>query len=215
MTNEELGREIALGIINTGVEAGFDGVSCSTAGDYPSIGVSQWEGLNGGRGDTLLSYIDGGEKFAGRTYSDLKSVVYEDDNETVDYDEDGVITDVDKLSALLNSEQGQQAQMQILSQDCTELYVNTLQEVSNLDDSRCLIYAGMWCPTSHIVVRKFLQNRQDQYDIQDLETMRDIFRDQYCRAAAVGDQCAPGYANRANNTYDYVANLDLSAYGVS
>lgn len=197
MTNKELGREIALGIIATGVEGGYDSVSCSTAGDYPSMGVSQWEGLYGGRGDILLGYIDGGEKFKNRTYSDIC------DN-----------GELEELKESLGSEQGQAAQVQILAQDCTELYVNTLQEVSSLDDSRCMIYAGMWCPTSHIVVRKFLQNRQDDYNIRDLETLRDIFRDQYCRAAAVGDQYAPGYANRAENTFQYVANLDLSAYGV-
>lgn len=195
MTREELGKEIALGIINTGVEGGYDSVSCSTAGDYPSMGVSQWEGIEGGRGDILLGYIDGGAKFVGRTYSDI-----------CDNDE------LEELQELLGSEQGQAAQLQILSQDCTEMYVDTLYDVQNLDDSRCMIYAGMWCPTSHIVVRKFLQNRQDQYDIRNLETMRDIFRDQYCRAAAVGDQYAQGYANRAENTFNYVSNLDLSAY---
>jgi len=42
MTKEELAQEIAKGLINTGVEGGFNAVSCSTAGDYPSIGCSQW-----------------------------------------------------------------------------------------------------------------------------------------------------------------------------
>ncbi|MEY2701388.1 MAG: hypothetical protein RLY43_8 [Bacteroidota bacterium] len=190
MTNEELGKAIALGIINTGVEGGYDSVSCSTAGDYPSMGASQWEGLNGGRGDTLLSYIDGGEKFIGRTYSDIC------DN-----------GELDELKELLGSDQGQAAQLQILSQDCTELYVNELQKVENLDDTYCTIYAGIWCPTSHIVVRKFLQKRQDSYDIRNLETLRDIFRDQYYIAADVGEQYAQGYANRAENTYQYVREM--------
>jgi len=192
MTKEELGKEIALGIINTGVEGGYDSVSCSTAGDYPSMGVSQWEGLNGGRGDTLLSYIDGGQQFIGRSYSDIC-----DSGE------------LDALTEVLGSEQGQAAQVQILAQDCTEMYVDSLQQVENLDDSRCCIYAGIWCPTSHYVVRKFLQNRQYDYDIRNLETLRDIFRDQYYIAASVGKRYALGYANRANNTYDYVANLKL------
>ena len=54
MTDEQLAYEIAKGIGMTGVEGGYESVSCSTAGDYPSMGISQWEGL-GGRGDTLLS----------------------------------------------------------------------------------------------------------------------------------------------------------------
>ncbi len=36
------------------------------------MGMSQWEGLDGGRGDTLLGYIDGGDRFAGRAYSDIR-----------------------------------------------------------------------------------------------------------------------------------------------
>lgn len=71
MTKEELAKEIAKGLIETGVEGGYDAVTCSTAGDYPSMGCSQWEGL-GGRGDYLLSWIDGGDYFAGRTFSDIR-----------------------------------------------------------------------------------------------------------------------------------------------
>ena len=189
MTNEELAREIALGIINTGVEGGMDNVCSSTAGDYPCMGVSSWEGING-RGDTLLGYIDGCQKFIGRTYSDIR-----DSGEK------------QELRDLLNSEHGQQAQLQILTQDCLELYVPFLNEVENLDDTKCFIYAGIWCPTSHYVVRNFLRRRQDIYDIRNLETINDIFRDQYYIAADVGDQYAEGYANRAVNTYDYVSNL--------
>lgn len=193
MTDEQLAKEIALGIINTGVEGSYNSVSCSTAGDYPSMGVSQWEGLDGGRGDTLLSYINGGDYFAGRTYSDIKGSGEKGD-----------------LKALLSSPQGQEAQNIILTQDCLELYVPELKEVPNLD-GRCLIYAGIWCPTSHKVVRRFLQNRADRYDLTNLETLRDIFRDQYYIAASVGEENAEGYANRAENTFQYVAALDLSA----
>ena len=35
MTQSELAHEIALGLINTGIEGGYESVSCSTAGDYP------------------------------------------------------------------------------------------------------------------------------------------------------------------------------------
>ena len=196
MTNEQLAYEIARGIGQTGVEGSYNSVTRSTAGDYPSIGISQWEGL-GGRGDRLLSYIDGGHYFASRSYSDIK-----------------YSGDLPALKQLLESPQGQEAQNQILAADCLEMYVPALKQVPTLNDSRCFIYAGIWCPTSHIVVRRFLQNRYDRYDIRSLATMRAIFQDQYYIAAAVGERYAAGYANRAENTYQYVAGRDLSEYGV-
>lgn len=194
MTNEQLAYEIARGIGQTGVEGYYNTVTCSTAGDYPSMGISQWEGS---RGDRLLSYIDGGSYFAGRSYSDIKNK-----------------GEIYALSELLGSPQGQEAQNQILAEDCLAMYVPALKQVPTLDDSRCFIYAGIWCPTSHYVVRKFLQNRCDRYNIRSLATIRDLFRDQYYIAAAVGERYAAGYANRAENTFRYVAALDLSAYGV-
>ena len=51
MHKEELAKYIAEGIIVTGVEGTYNDVSCSSAGDYPSLGISQWEGE---RADTLL-----------------------------------------------------------------------------------------------------------------------------------------------------------------
>jgi hypothetical protein len=57
VTKEELARAIATGIIETGIEGDYGSVSCSTAGDYPSIGVSQWEGE---RANRLLENISGG-----------------------------------------------------------------------------------------------------------------------------------------------------------
>lgn len=196
MTNEQLAQEIARGIINTGVESWYGGVSCSTAGDYPSMGVSQWEGISG-RGDSLLSYIVGGNYFIGRSYSDIKNS-----------------GEKEALSALLNSPQGQAAQNIIITQDCLELYVPELKRVPYLDDSRCFIYTGIWCPTSHIVVRRFLQNRCEEYNIRSLATLRDLFSNQYYIAAGVGRQYAAGYANRAETTYQYIAGIDLSEYGV-
>ncbi len=189
MTDEQLAYEIAKGIGQTGVEGSYGSVSCSTAGDYPSMGISQWEGL-GGRGDTLLSAIDGGSRFVGRTYSDIEAS-----------------GELDVLSTLLDSPQGQEAQNRILAEDCLALYVPVVKEA--LENAACIIYAGMWCPTSHNVVRRFLLNRIDRYDLNNLEVLRDVFRDQYYIAADVGEQYAEGYANRANITYEYVASLNL------
>ena len=89
MTKEELAREIAKGLVNTGVEGGFEAVSCSTAGDYPSIGCSQWEGE---RANELLSSITGGDKFTNRAYSDIEAA-----------------GEIEEVAALLDGPEGQQA----------------------------------------------------------------------------------------------------------
>ena len=116
-----LAKEIADGIIATGVEGGFDSVSCSTAGNYPSMGVSQWEGS---RGDNLLSWIDAGRKFMGRSYSDIVNAgeLYE-------------------LKHVLSSPQGQHAQREILAYDCL-VYADALMPL--IADSKCVIYAGIY-----------------------------------------------------------------------
>jgi hypothetical protein len=160
VTDEQLAYEIAKGIGTTGVEGNYGSVTRSTAGDYPSMGISQWEGLDGGRGDTLLSYIDGGDHFCNRTYSDIVSS-----------------GELDALSELLASEQGILAQTTILTADCLTSYVPAVTQV--LSDAKCIIYAGIWCPTSHNVVRNFLLNRIDKYDLNNLETLRDVFCNEY------------------------------------
>ena len=191
MTDKDLALEIAKGLIETGVEGPYNALSCSTAGDYPSMGCSQWEGS---RGDLLLSYIDGGSYFADRSYSDI-----------VNSGEAG------QLKELLSSDQGVAAQQMILADDCL-MYVEELKLVPGFWDSRCIIYAGIWCPTSHVIVRRFLQNRAER-NISDLETLKNIFAAEYARAADCLEY-AEGYYNRAVATFNYVAALDLSKYDV-
>ena len=71
----------------------------------------------------------------------------------------------------------------------------------------------IWCPTSHNVVRVFLENRLKWgYDINDLDVLYKLFYDQYWQAADVGEEYKEGYENRAINTYNYVTDLDLSNY---
>ena len=194
MTVDELAKEIAKGLIETGIEGAFDSVSMSTAGDYPSIGCSQWEGA---RGDHLLSLIPNGDYFSERTYTSIVGT-----------------GELQELKDLLGSEDGQAAQLSLLTEDC-KTYVETLQEIETLDDSRCMIYAGMWCPTSHYVVRRFLQNREDRVNLRSLLAIRNVFRDEYAKAADVPFNCYAGYENRAERTYQYVAGLDLTTkYGV-
>lgn len=194
VTGEQLAYEIAKGIGQTGVEGSYCSVSCSTAGDYPSMGFSQWEGLDG-RGDYLLSCIDGGNKFMGRTYSDIINS-----------------GELEGLSNLLDGQQGQEAQNQILAQDCLESYVPALLD-AGLTNPRCIIYSGIWCPTSHRVVSVFVGNRLKRgFDINDLQTLYELFFHQYYIAADVGEEYKDGYENRAINTYNYVTDLDLSNY---
>ena len=192
MTQEQLAQEIAKGLINTGVEGPYGAVSCSTGGDYPSMGCSQWEGP---RGDDLLGRITGGDHFQGRAYSDIENA-----------------GELPNLQEILGSDEGQAAQQQKLAEDCL-YYVQQLQEIQSMDQSRCMIYAGMWCPTSDAVVKAFLQRREERgYNLRDLSAMRDMFFNEYAHAAGCDDY-AEGYQNRANTTYDYVSNLDLSEYG--
>lgn len=196
MTQSELAHEIAQGLINTGIEGGYDSVSCSTAGDYPSLGCSQWEG---GRADDLLERIPGGNKFVDRPYSDIENA-----------------GEIDELAALISSGAGQAAQLAQLESDCMS-YVETLTTICDFDDSRCVIYAGMWCPTSDAVVARFIRRRRDcGYNIRSLEAVRDMFRDEYADAAEIPASCYDGYANRAENTFQYVASIDLTTpYGVT
>lgn len=192
--NENLAKEIAKGIIATGIEGGYDSVAKSTAYSYPSIGVSQWEGR---RANDLLAMIPGGGQFVNRNYIDIQAS-----------------GELPMLRELLSSDAGQKAQLELLAHDCLS-YVDALQSVPTLDDTRCLIYAGMWCPTSTYVVKHFLSNRYTHWDLRSLEKLNKLFKDYYWIAADVGEMYRAGYANRANITYQYVAGIDLTTpYGV-
>lgn len=191
MTDNELAQAIAKGLVDTGVEGGFDAVSCSTAGDYPSMGCSQWEGIDGGRGDILLSYIDGGYHFIGRSYSDI-AASYE----------------LGALSEMLGSEQGQAAQLMILADDCLNAYIPALRD-AGLTDYRCIIYSGIWCPTSNIVVSNFISRRLERgFDVNNIDVLHQLFHDEYATAADC-EEYSEGYQNRADKTYDYVQSLTV------
>lgn len=193
MTNEELAQEIANGLIDGGFEGGFDAVSCSTAGDYPSLGCSQWEG---GRANDLLNRIPGGEAYVNRSYYDIK-----------------YSGELENLQALLDSDEGQQAQREKLAEDTID-YVDVLTDIEGFDDSRAIIYAGIWCPTSTYVVSHFLRRMRDRgEEINDLYTLAVLFEEEYATAAAC-EEYAEGYANRARGTYNLVREMDLSKYGV-
>ena len=193
--NECIAKEIAKGLINTGIEGAYDSVAKSTAYDYPSISVSQWEGT---RADNLLRMIPGGAEYIGRTYENIKAS-----------------GELQALKALLGSEEGKQAALTMLTNDCLQ-YVEVLQQVPTLDDTRCIIYAGMWCPTSTWVVKHFLENRYTHVNLRSLQSLYELFKNYYWIAADVGEMYQPGYANRARITYEYVAGIDLTTpYGIA
>lgn len=193
--NECIANEIAKGLVNTGIEGAFDSVAKSTAYSYPSIGVSQWEG---NRANNLLNMIPGGSEFAGRSYADIQAS-----------------GELPMLKQLLDSEAGRQAQMNLLTDDCLK-YVEVLQLIPTLDDTRCTIYAGMWCPTSTYVVKHFLENRYTHVNLRSLQSLYELFKNYYWIAADVGEIYQAGYANRARATYEYVAGLDLTTpYGIA
>lgn len=192
MTDEELNlvlaKNIAAGLIETGVEGGYGSVSCSTKMDYPAVGVSQWEGS---RADSIFQQI-GGEalQFVHVPYSTIRDTGR-----------------INLLSNILNSPRGQEVQFNQLAIDCRDYYVPSLRQI--FTDSKCLVYAGMWCPTSLWVVTTFCKNRASWgYDINNLEELYNLFYNGYSRAAGVIEYDA-GYKNRATSTYQWVLQRNL------
>lgn len=182
MTGETLGRLIARGIAETGIEGSFSSVSCSTGGDYPSLGISQWEGS---RAEALLLSIPGGKAFTQMSYSMLSA--------------EGRLGG---LSELLVSPAGQAAQLRTLRADSVA-YGEALRRIPGLTALPCLVYAGMWCPTSLAVVTAFLRNRAGRYDLNDLAAVHQLFFDDYARAADC-EEYLTGYQNRADRTYAWI-----------
>lgn len=187
MTFEEKAAvEIAKGLIATGVEGAYDGFSKSSAGDYPSIGCSGWEG---NRADALLTNI-GMSQYCGRSYSSLTS------------------EDISKIKIALDSEKGQSAQLAILSSDASN-YVNSILAKVKITEIRCLIYAGIWCPTSTSCVCSHLGKNTGV--VNDLDKLNHAFIDDpgsYALTTAdLEEKYAAGYRNRGNITYNYCKNL--------
>ena len=184
MQKTQLAAGIAKGIIETGIEGTWGDVARSTKGDYPSIGISQWEGI---RADGLLLTIPGGKRYAGESYTDLKAK-----------------GNLGKLSTLLASYEGKKAQQTELENDCLH-YVQSLLKVPHFTNSECITYAGMWCPTSTKIVRLFLTNRCLDYDINNLTCLHNLFKNQYAKAAGV-TRYQKGYERRAERTKQFVMN---------
>lgn len=184
MTGEDMAAAAALGIAETGIEGTWASVACSTAGDWPSLGVSQWEGE---RADALLAAIPGGEAYARRAWTALTAA------------------DRAALAALLDSPAGRMAQMERLMADARR-YVDELTRLPTLGRPRCVVYAAMWCPTSEAVVRDFLESRAHRCDLGSLEEVHHLFRTEYARAADA-EAWRTAYEARADTTYAYTRGL--------
>ena len=184
--NEILARLTADGLINTGVEGGFNNVCCSTAYDSLCLSVSSWEQE---RGQALLSMIDGAEKFMSRPYSDLS-----DD-------------EIEELSTLLDSEQGHEAALIILSEDCYE-YVEAVR-CEGVTNPKCIVYCAMWCPTStYIVCRTICHAYQEGIDVDDIDELADYFYNNYATLAGC-EEYEEGYQNRSLAQLEYVKGLGV------
>lgn len=185
MNRRKIAEWVARGIAETGIEGTFSSVSCSTAGDEPSLGISQWEGERAGR---LLAAIPGGGIFSGISYSRLSG--------------EGRIP---ALSALLGSAAGRAAQMRMLAEDAAS-YAEALLAEGFFSSPPCVVYAGMWCPTSVSVVCAFLRNRAHRAQLDSLWPLHRLFRAEYAQAADVMAYEA-GYHRRAEVTYRWVSGL--------
>lgn len=176
----ELAGAIATGIVITGVEGNFSSLTCSTGGDYPSLGISSWEGS---RADELLASLPGGAFFIGRAYSSLT----EEEKQS--------------LQTLLQSPAGRSYQQRLLTKDCLA-YAEALAEIEGLGQGASAVYAGLWCPTSTAVVVTFLRNRKNRGPLAELSFLHRLFYEEYAGAAGCLAYEA-GYQSRAAVTYDY------------
>ena len=180
--NEKAAIEIAKGLVATGVEGPYDTLVCSTAGDYPSIGCSCWEGA---RADAIFKEL-GLSDYAGCSFSSLLDA------------------DKSKIKLALGSDKGQQVQWAILSKD-TAGYVDEILKTVTVNNIRCLIYLGIWCPTSTYCVVRHAAKFSSCLD--DLDKLNSAFIDAPTSYAlttsGLGSGFEEGYRNRGNRTLVY------------
>lgn len=195
MDNENLAFYVAKTLLETGVEGGYDAITKSSQKDLPSIGCSQWLA---DRADSLLKKIPGGDRFAGKSYSYLSG--------------NGLL---EELASVISTPEGIEIQKKQLAEDCLA-YVNAVQQVEYMDDTRCAIYAASWCTVSKIWVSGFLnQLKQSGVNIRSLKELANGFSGGFLDYCGLNNRYRQGYSNRAWNVYYYVAAIDLTTnYGI-
>lgn len=189
---EKAAIEIAKGLVATGVEGPYDTLVRSTAGDYPSIGCSCWEGA---RAEAIFKEI-GLSEFAGRSFASFSDA------------------EKSKIKLALGSDKGQQVQWAVLSKD-TAGYVDEILKAVTVNNIRCLIYLGIWCPTSTYCVVRHAAKFSSVLD--DLDKLNSAFIDGKTSYAlttsGVGAQLEEGYRNRGNRILAYCKGLKEEEIG--
>lgn len=179
---EELGKNIAEGIIRIGLEADFNSVSCSATNGFVTIGIGNWE-LN--KADELLDNIPGGEHFSDRPYKEIA-----DHNE------------IEDLQRLLSSEEGIRAQKKMMEDSATNFAID-LKRFSNLTNKLCIVYAGMWCTRSTSDVIQFLKRYGKNININNIKELHGIFSEYYSDFV-FHKKNDPEVTDKANKIYRYV-----------
>lgn len=196
-STETMAKAMAVGLLNTHVEGYYNSFTCSTGGNYPSMGFSQWEGS---RGDELLKDLGLGQ-YAGKS------------NDTL------IALGADKIiAAALNTEKGHQTQMNKAITDMKNVLSNIRNILPDLTNTKCALYIGIWSPTTYFgeATCRFLKKRIDPDKINSLEAVHAVFaNDGYAQWALGYDQSVfnanhDGYNNRANITYKYCSGINDS-----
>lgn len=206
LTIDQLADAIADGLVVTGVEGPYK--TCTkTSGqndDYISIGCSCWEGT---RANKVLNAI-GLSQYTKEPFLDPKSGYTSYSKILQPISKGSSKTHQDLISETLDSEKGRSAQRAILSAD-TKNYVTAIKSaVPNITDARCIIYAGIWCPTSTSCVCSHLKKNVSA--INDPVQLNNAFivNNSYAaETAKVGSANYQGYYNRGNITLEYVLRI--------
>ena len=189
ITTKDIARYVAQMLIETGVEGNYNDITCASKADYPSIGISQW---TYDRADEILKKIPGASKFVGLNYSYIvnNGLLYE-------------------LKSIISTKQGQEIQLKQLASDCMD-YVEGLKSISNLDDTRCLIYAATWATTSLNRTKGFIEIQNGYINIHSLIDLAAAFANYYREYFGVAEKYQEGYFNRGWKMYYAVAAIDLT-----
>lgn len=95
-----------------------------------------------------------------------------------------------------------------------KLYAEWLEDITTLDNPRCVIYAGMWCTFSQLLVANFLLKAEEYgKNLRSLREVYSLFADEFASFILLDERKAE-FTDRARSFLNYVGDLDLSKYGV-
>lgn len=94
------------------------------------------------------------------------------------------------------------------------LYLDWLEEIPGLQNPRCIIYAGLWCEYSQLLVSNFLTKAQEHgKDINSLQEVYWLFHNDFAAEIIMHDK-KEEFEHFSRRLLDVVGNMDLSEYGV-